>query len=323
MTNIDDYACWRAALAGQSVADFAKQPHCGFWRRGKSGDPVAVWRDETGALVAKIGARAAVMANAEFDEMTFGFCLPNPISHETYTAVLRGEPWPSTDAVVHEQTAPGAGDNSAGASEVETLRDQIAAAIEQAKKYGAVADDETAAKAQSLRARLIELRGEAEGKHQAEKAPHLKAGREVDAKWLPMAKEAEDAQKVIRKALDKHENDKLLAARKVADDERKRQEAADRAAHADAVRSGKPVEAPAPPPVAAPVAPPAPIRGGYGRAAGVRTIKVAIIRDQDAVYMALRENVEVVALLKKLADKVVAAGATLPGVEVQEQRKVA
>lgn len=311
MTQIEDYACWRSALAGESVERFAKQPHCGFWRKGKSGDPVAVWREEDGGkLVARVGGKAARYADSEFDETVFGFCLPNPISHETYTAVMRGESWPGTDDVVAAQI----GDNSQNADEAEALRDQIAAAVEQAKGYASVADDETAAKAQSLRARLVELRGEVEVKHRSEKEPHLKAGREVDAKWLPIAKQADGAAATIRSALSKHETDK---ARRAAEEHRKRQEVQ---AAASSQRPGAP-KAALPPPE--PPAKPTPIRGGYGRAAGVRIVKVATIVDQDAAYMALRENVEVVALIKKLADKVIAAGATLPGVEVSEERKVA
>jgi len=300
---LKDYACWRAALAGHSVENFERHPHCGFWRKGKSGDPVAVWRDAaSGNLVARIGGRQARWADAEFDETTFGFCLPNPISHETYQAVMRGEPWPGTDAVVAAQI----GDNSGAVDDVEMLRDQIAAAVEQAKTYRAVEDDETAAKAQSLRARLLELAGEVAKKHKSEKEPHLTAGREVDAKWLPMARSAENAAAPIRNALSAYETAKMLAARKAADEERQ--------------RTAETGEAPAAP---QPTAKPAPIRGGHGRAAGVRTIRVAIIIDQDEVYRTFRENAEVCALLKKLAQKAIDVGASVPGVQVNEERKVA
>jgi len=281
MTAQDDYVCWWAALAGQSVASFERRPHCGFWRKGKSGDPVAVWRANDGSLVAKIGTRAARPADAEFDETVFGFCLPNPITHEAYTSVMNGGGWPSTDRVVQGQI----GDNSGAAVDIEMLRDQIAAAVEQAKGYASVTDDATAARAQSLRARLLELAGEVKERHRVEKAPHLKAGREVDAKWLPLAREADGVATAIRAALSRHET-------------------------AKAQISGAP-------------RPPAAIRGGYGRAAGVRVVKIARVIDQDAAYMALRDNAEVVALIKKIADKVIATGATLPGVKIEEIHRVA
>lgn len=307
MANLEDYACWRAALAGESTERFAKQPHCGFWRRGKSGDPVAIWRAPEGdKLVARVGGKTAQWADAEFDETVFGFCLPNPISHETYTAVMRGEPWPGTDAVVAEQTSPGAGDNSQGVDEADTLRDQIAAAVKQAQGYGAVADDETAAKAQSLRARLVELRGEVETRHRSEKEPFLEGGRAVDRKWFPLRDDADAAAKTIRDALSKHETEK---ARLEAEQLRKRNVAQ--------VISGAPQKPPPAP------AKPAPIRGGYGKAAAVRIIRVALVVDQDAVYRTFRENPDVCALLKKLAQKAVEVGATVPGIEIEEQRRVA
>ncbi|SDQ98572.1 hypothetical protein SAMN05519103_00311 [Rhizobiales bacterium GAS113] len=314
---IDDYAAWRAALAKQSTDAFEKRPHCGFWRKGRSGDPVAVWRAEDGSLVAKIGSRAPQIADAEFDEMSFGFCLPNPISHETYTAVMRGEPWPGTDEVVASQI----GHNSGAVDDVEALRDQIEAAVAQAKGYGAVADDETDAKAQSLRSRLLELSGVADKRHAEEKAPHLEAGRAVDARWLPLKRTADEAAKAIRQAMTDYANVKLAARRKKeaeeAEAERKRREAE--------LAAMDPVErqaAPEPPAPAKAPEKPTQVRGGYGRAASVGTYKAAVIVDQDAFYMAMRTNPDVVAILQKLAQRIIAAGGTSPGIKAEEKARV-
>lgn len=311
---IDDYSCWRSALAKQDTAGFPKQPHCGFWRKGKSGDPVAVWRAEDGSLVAKIGARAPQIADAEFDEMSFGFCLPNPISHETYTAVMRGDPWPGTDEVVASQV----GHNSGVIDDAEMIADQIAAAVEQAKAYGTIAGDSALAKAQSLRSRLLELSGEVTKLHKVEKEPFLEGGRVVDKKWLPLRDEADAAAKAIRAAMTEHADAKLAARRKreaeEAEAERKRL-----AAMAPEQRQA--AEA-APPP--APKAPekPTQVRGGYGRAASVGTYKAAVIVDQDAFYMAMRANPDVVALLQKLAQRIIAAGGTSPGIKAEERAKI-
>jgi hypothetical protein len=297
---------WRATLAGQAQPIHEDQPQIGYYRtkggKGRQPEPVAIYEHD-GALVALRGATAV----DPFDVWTW--VCTNPISYETYQAVAqRGEPWPGMDQTVAAQI----GDNNPPTDEAELLREQIEAASKGVTEYAKIADDETAAKAQSLRSRLLELKGQAEKAHKAEKEPHLSAGRAVDKKWLPVAKQAEDAAGRIRAALSGYETEKLRIER-----ERQQREAEEARKLAEA---GKPIAPPEPttPPAASP------IRGAYGRAASVRVVKVATVVDQDKLYLALRDNPDLVSLLQKLAQRVVDnTGVTPPGVEVTEQRKVA
>lgn len=302
--NTRNYDYWRAVLAGERPPVHEDQPQLGYYRtkggKGRMPEPVAIFEQDD-ELVALRGDSAV-----DAGEIWTWVC-QNAITYETYQAVAeRGEPWPDMDQAVASQV----GHNNPPADASATIQEQIEAAKAGIVDYAKITDDEMSAKAQSLRSRLLELKGQAEKAHKAEKEPHLKAGRDVDAKWLPAAKDAGDAAGKIRSAMDAWENEKLRVEgerlRKLAAEQRKAEEA------------GRPAPAPV-----APVEPPAPIKGAYGRAASVRTVKIATVVDQDALYALLRDNAEVKALLAKLAQKAVDAGATPAGVTVEEVRKVA
>lgn len=306
----DEYAGWRALLAGEKIETDPNTPFSGFYRIRKVKDgpfvPVAYWRD---------GERmVCVIDGREVDENTavdkWIYCVRHPVTHEAYTAVAeRGENWPDIDPTVADQQRAGIGGNNPP-DEAITLQDQIESAKAGASEYAKIEDDETLAKAQSLRARLNELSRNADKHREALKRPHIDAGREIDAKWQPLVKSAKDAADAIARAMSVFETEKL---RKEREAQRKAEEAARKAAE-----TGRPA------PVApAPTAAPAPVKGAYGRAASVKLVKVATVTDQDAVYRYMRERPEVIELLAKLAQRAVDAGRDVPGVTVEEQRKVA
>lgn len=327
MTNYDWYfkALDVAGDCGELSRDQLKalgisegDPQAGFYRKRQFKDgpfvPVAIWNTEGGMVALANG----VAANP-FE--IWSFAARNPIGEATYHMVLAGGVWPDADPVVADQIA-GAGHNSGVVDEAEMLRDQIEAAKVGAAAYAKITNDETSAKAQSLRSRLLELKGEAEKKHKKEKEPHLEAGRAVDKKWLPLAKDADATAVTIRAAMSAWETEKLQRQRKAERDAETARLAAQIAAE-KAAAAGKPVEAPAP--VVQPVAAvPTPIKGSYGRAASVGVVNVVTgITDQTALYDFLKGHPEMIDFMLTLAKRAVAKGLTVPGVSVEEQAKVA
>jgi hypothetical protein len=154
-----------------------------------------------------------------------------------------------------------------------------------------------------------------------EKAPHLKAGREVDDKYRSLVQDPKETADAIRVELKRHENEKL----------RKQQEAEAAAAkaaeeHAKAVKKAqrKGEEPPLPPPP-----PPTPertstIKGGYGRAASVQVVQKGKIVDLGKVlthYIAARNEAILLAIANEV-QKDVRAGITIPGVEVIKEADV-
>lgn len=309
---MDRYAVWRAMLRGEKPEIHPDDPQDGFYRtRERKGGPmvpVAIWTNEDGALQCVIGGK---LVDENTARERWQYIAANPITHEVHTAVAeRGEQWPDIDAGVADDIA-GAGHNRAPADDdPEFLRDQIERLKEGVKEYAKITSDDQAAKAQTLRARLNELAGKADKTREKLKRPHLEAGKEVDATYQPLVKSAKEGADQIARALSAHETEKYRAEQEAR---RKAEEEARRAAEA-----GKPAPVAPPPPPA-----PAPIKGAAGRAATVKLVRVVTVTDQDAVYAYCRTHPEVVNLLAQLAQRAVDAGRDVPGVSVEEQRRVA
>ena len=319
---MDRYAYWRAALNGEKPEANPDNPQDGYYRmRERKGGPlvpVAVWFDEgAGRQLCLVGG-TLVDENAANHRWSY-FC-DKPITHAVYTAVAeRGEDWPDIDETVAAQQRDGVGGNNPPEDEAIILQEQIEAAAAGANAYAKITDDETLAKAQTLRSRLLELSRTADKRREDLKRPHFEASKAVDAKWQPLVKLAKSFADSIAAAMNAWETEKLRrereAQRKAEEAIRNAEEAA-RAAEA-AGRPAPPVPAPPPPTEA-----PAPIKGAAGRAASVKLVRVATVVDQDAVYKWMRERPEVVELLAKLAQRAVDAGRDVPGVKIEEQRRV-
>lgn len=328
-----DYTFWQRALSGDRDQNIdLNQPQCGFWRRWvrdtenpkvKRGVAVAIWKDGDGQLrcvetlhgKAKPGDHDRAVA-------VWPWCA-EPISEDTYRAVAeRGENWPDQDATVAEQIAPG--HNNPPEDPAELLKEQIENAEKGVDAYATIESDEALKQAQSLRARLLELRGEADKTREAEKRPHLEASKAVDAKWMPLVKAAKAAADRVSgyitdalNAIARREAEE----RRLAEAERLRQE--QEARERDATLNA-PDAPPAAAPEPAPSAVPTQIKGAYGRAASVKIVQVVTeVTDYDALYQHFKGDDDVKALLKTKAQRAVTAGYQVPGVTVEDQRRVA
>lgn len=306
------------------------EPISGYFRcpavKGGPSLPVAIWRDEKGVLQIWRDNKPVAL------ERVWPWCVMNPISYEWYEAKTeRGEPWPDEhqDEVATAEAGAGEGvpaadrvvtktDNSAPQeSETDALARQIEAAAKNITQYEKIENDQQAGAAQSLRSRLNELSGDADKKRVAEKAPHLDKCKEIDGKWQPLVKKAKEAADTIRRFLSAYETDKAHkaaaeAARIAAEQAKQKPVAQDNAGE------------PAAPPEA-PVTPlmPTTIKGAAGRAATVRVKKVAKVVDYDKAFAALKAVPEIKQAIDKVAQRMIDAGNTVPGVEVEEIRDVA
>jgi hypothetical protein len=315
---MSDYTYWQNALAGTFGPVHDSDPQFGFYRKrtGKSAgyEPVAIF-ENAGVITALVNGKPADA------EEIWTFVCQYPIPEAWYRLKMDGQPWPDEDLAVTESLAHDTR-NSVDVSEDEKIKDQIDTAMKGIEDYAVINDDETATKAQAKRSRLLDLSGEADKKREAAKAPHLEAGRKVDALWNPMVKMAKEAADKIRAAMSAHELRKRnaeIAAQKKADEDKI---AADKLAAKNA-KKGLPAPAPAPAAPSPPIeVPKAQIRGGYGRAAAVILIKKATVVDQDKAYMAMRTHPELVALIALLAQRAAKAGIPVDGVTVQEEPDV-
>lgn len=202
--------------------------------------------------------------------------------------------------------------------EAQALKSQIEAAKGVAEKdYKDITTDDDAAAAQSLRSRLLTLSGDADKKREAEKKPHFEAAKKVDARWQPVVKLGKEAADWIRDRLSayatKKANEEAEARRLQAIEDAKRltEQPADEVTLAS----------PLPPPPA--VATQTTIKGASGRAATIRTVKIAKVVDYDKAYAHLKAIPEIKAAIDKVAQRMIDAGNEVPGVEINEGRRVA
>jgi len=300
------WAWWQQAV--ESPKDIGQQhlpvsvdsPEQGFYRirfKDKLWEPVAIWKDTTGKWIALRNGKAV-------DAMqVWNWCCRNPVTAEAYENAMAGDGWADDDPTVVAMMGHNVGDTD----DIETLADQIESAKQGAEAYRDIESEEQAAKAQSLRARLNELSGQADKKREAFKKPHLEAGKAIDQKWMPLVKEAKGIADQLRKYIETFKTAQLLQRRL---EERQREDAARKAGE----------DAPAPPPL-----PPVDttIKGSYGRAATVGTEQVVTaITDQDAVYQFFRNNPDLQACLFKLAQWGIRAQLAVPGITIEERAKI-
>lgn len=325
---VNRWGWWQAALKdpsaiGKRLAVHEGDPQQGYYRtrfKGGRWEPVAIfYPDGSDQMVAYRDGR-----EVPADEV-WTYACRYPVSYEAYNAAMDGKGWPDDDAVVAKQVQPpepGIGDNSGEVDEAEKLKDQIEAAVKGVDAYAAIKDDETAAKAQSLRNRLNELSGDADKKRDALKRPHLDAGAAIDKKWMPLVKSAKAGADKVRAAMDAWETEKLRRQRAKEAQEAEALRLQQEAAQAATPASEAPQVdlAPAPQTIAAPTQ----IRASYGKAASVSAkIVVDQVTDWPALAVYMSNHKECQDLLRQLAQRALDAGhRNIPGITLTEIAKV-
>ena len=294
-----EYFYWSSLLDGAElgvdVHNDGETPQPGFYRT-KEGEPVAVWQEDDGSVVMTV---KGVEVPADKLVWYWQRSMTRPVEEEVFRDVEAGQPWPDMD----EAVADSIGDNIKDATDLPTIEALIAGLEAGVEKYAEVRSDDEAARAQSLRSRILELGKRADAVRTEIKAPHLKECKAIDAAWQPVVKRAEAAGLKVRSAIGRWGDVKRAAA----------VEAARRAAEQNVSRE-TPVEVEA--------APKAQVKGGYGRAASVRVKPTVISIDPDVVFKSYNRNSEVIALLTKLCQRDLDAGITTPGATVEDRSVV-
>ncbi len=329
----DLYHDWRNALATRTPVEFvAGKPEAGFYRvrdrnadRSPRWDAVAVWYEDGEARCSRTGPRPAPTHLDEIDAL-FASCNSAPITYELYQQIAAGGAWPDA---VEPVTAPDpeSPPNQALTAEIDALRTQAEGWIKEIK---AVSTQEQADKAANFSEAFAKLEKRAIETHKAEKAPHLEAGRKVDATWKPIADRAASLKTWAKKTIEPF----LIAERKrIADEEAARRAEADRIerealaarVHAAHIGAPPPAEVVAPAPIA-----PLPQKAGAGtagRKVALRKVKIVEVTDFRAflTWLASQNDHpdEFRMAVEKRAKALFDAGLNPPGVAVSEKEVAA
>lgn len=315
---------WTDALKGVRGPITADDPKSGFYcsqrkdRRTKeiTRQPVAYWYDSNdGSLRCHRSGRDVPELDAR---EAWPFCSQRPITEQTYHDVLAGKPWPDIAATAGAVAV----DETKELDEI--LADEIEAAKAGMAEFAKIESDEQAALAQSLRARLTELKGKAEKEYEAANRPLLDQQKALRTKWFPLKEAAEAAALTIRRAQEAWESFKREQARK-AEQERQRIVKEMEEKSEKAVAEGKEPLPPIPsgnPPLSNAPPPSTQIKGGQGRAASVSVYQHVVSIDEDKVFAQFKGNATLTALLTELAQKAIKAGVPVPGAVTEERTAV-
>lgn len=319
---------WRSALAGHNMDIHADAPQSGFYkmRDGKDGPwkPVMIRLDEEGTLRARVGDNSGIDP-----AKIWTYCAARPISKAEASHAFNTGSFPGD--------APTIGDNSGDRSLVQQLSDYVTESLLWLKGR-AIADKKTADQAANRRAEILKMSKSVEKEFDAKSAPHDEVLTALKAEYKPTLKEADEANKALRQAMDAFAR---AEQKRLDDEQRAKYEAERRAAEAAraaieaqrakqlrddpiaALTSPEP-ELPMPPP------PPEPVKvalgGQVGKVSGLRSYWEAEITDHKAALAHYANHPDVVALIQKIAKADVknAKGAiTIPGVRPYEDRRIA
>jgi hypothetical protein len=336
-------AC-QAAAAGQPLPPRTETPEPGFYRTqdGKNGPmlPVAIW-DGGGELIALVGFDGATREPDPFE--VWRWCAKYPVEEQSYRDAFAAGAWP--DTAWADEAPAGIGDNSQAEIPaydrlVLDINVRVADATVVLNDHpGDLKSKDEADALEATAAWLRQLAGDAENMRVAEKAPHLKASREIDARFRALAGRIEPVLDALTKKvnawmkaeqarIDAEIAEKARIAREEfeaakAEAERLAREEAARAAAENGETGQAALADPAPVLVAAPVLP-EPVRvqvGGNGtRRRSIREPRIiAVITDYDAALAHFKNHEDIRNLVQALATKAVAAGGTVPGATAAKQ----
>ena len=314
----DYFEHYRDNLAGRPVTIQPGNPQCGYYkRRLKKGGPfvaAAIWRDSgDGTLLCRVG-----------DDMV------DPVKNWPWLAKHpAGETecrhWFSTGAWPSDAPAEPDADLASNlpADPYDALLVDINNAVEAAERLAKKKPDAmTDAEANTIGNRIEEMRklaSTAEKMRVAEKAPHLEAGRVVDAKFNPHIKRLDKALDGIKRVLGAWHDKKR-------EEQRKAQEEAERVARAkeEAARgSAEPSDEPPPPQPPTPAPARIQVGGDDGRKVGFSVKYVVVVQDHAAALAHFAAAPSIQAEVERLAQIYLnQTGMPPPGCSSKEETSV-
>lgn len=296
-----DMTHYRNNLAGSAALhDGDPQPGYYWMRRERNGQrlPVVI-REVEGEMLAYVGDGRGGMRKQDAAEL-WTWVADKPVSKEACQHAMKTGAWPG------DIQWPQIGDN--GGPELE---DQITEAVGMAAQFlsetPAITTQEQLDRAANLRNLCTELKAKAEAAHKDEKAPHLEAGRAVDAKWKPVIASCDDTAKSLRR---------VATAYMVAEDAKRHAEAEKARAALAAVSEEEGVTIS--------VEPQKVMAGGQrGKRMGLKTITTYVVEDYDAVLAAVKDRPEIREAVEKAGRTLMKAGVAVPGMKTVESKEAA
>ena len=329
---VDEFAWWRAAIAGKPGIVEEAKPESGYYkmRAGKDGPwlPVAIWRKD-GEIVCRIGKTMRDPVEV------WTFVAKNPIAKEIAKVAFETGNWPDQPEPIEQR--PNMPTDPFEAMKVE-IEDRAAQAARWLAAHPDITTQLDCDLARNMQAQLIKLGNNADDDRKTEKRPLIDAGKAIEAKFEPLITTArtwaERLREVYERFLKSEERRRQAEAQKKYEAEcAAREKERQRIAAEQAKKmADDPIQALTEPPPEIPELPlaPDPVKvqagGGIGRKAGLRTVYVGVIEDYRKAMEHFAEHPDLKAVIDKLVSAAVRAGkdtTKIPGVRVHEDRRAA
>lgn len=283
------YKWWQNALLGLFGPITEAMPQSGFYRC--NGEPVAIWR-ERADVYCVVGAEYK-----EHDPVEIWVkCARFPVSEDAYNARIETGKWPG-DMTPAGQLPPSDHNRPPAALQGGSL--DLEAAEQWLAGHASITDQVAADEAANMRAALLEMSKKADGQREKEKAPHMAACRQIDAKWAPAVRKPKELADRLRAMLTAWLNSQKAVKVEQA---------------ATAIAQGAE-------PARVDIAPRA--GGARGKRAALRTEKIAVVEDMRALVLALVDHPEITELAYRIANRSAKNGVPLPGTKIDERQVAA
>jgi hypothetical protein len=320
---LDPYHYWREKLLGHDPdppEDRTQMP-CGFWRL-RSGEPLAVWLagDQRAALRGFRGSER-VMAVRHMESMAESGSFGIAVTEAAYRDAFDKGSW-ADDPPPPTGIGDNLPDDPFEAARLELADEEEMAALLLAKPIESQAD---ADKCSTWARRVGLLAARADEGRKEEKAPHLAATREVDARWEPVVAGARELTAKLKKHVEgfliRQKREAEAIARKAAEEaDRLRREAAEvdqrsEAERADLLRQAQDADKRAEPKKA--------IAGRPNMRVSLRTVWTAVIVDYDKAFAAMKTHPDMREFVQSLADRACRAKVPVEGVEYRKEERAA
>lgn len=342
----DQWDWYKAAIkaknAGKDLPPVSDgKPEVGFFyaKASKAGGriPVRIALDKNGDIVAVTGTKAEY--RIEDAAGKWSWVAGNPIDRDSYKHAWEQGVWPDGTPTT-APTVAGAGDNRPSdpvQAIIEDANDKIASAEAWLKAHPEITTQTESDYAANLNRELLALNKQADALHTTEKAPILEAGRAVDEKFrfrVTVKTVADRLKFAFEKFMKAEDARRRAEAQKKFEEERKAAEAERRRIEAERekLRQDDPIAAFTSDEPEMPMLPlaPEPVKiqsgGGIGAARGLKTVWVPVIVDHEAALRHYANHPEIKAAVEKLVKaeaRVHKQATSIPGVQMQEDRKVA
>jgi hypothetical protein len=311
----DAWASWKAEITGKPRDLPRGVAAQGFYevKTQQGHQALAVWLDDDGDMIARLGTGEDVLADEDFCERIFS--RSRAIPHGTYQRVVEGKGWPdevgksapaAADEIAQNPENPHADQRNTEAAEHELILKEIDLLEIEAEAWlagigGKVADQAQADKAANYKTAFADLQKKAEAGKKVAKAPVLDEADRLEKLWKPVI-----AAGSVAKNWAVDLTDEFLRAERA----RKLAEAAAKATEGKTVRTED-----------------TKVKAGIGRGVSLTTVTTLVVDDPDVLWAhlaglkAFRENRVIEPAAMALATNVLRAGYPVPGAHLETEQK--